>query len=636
MPARQTNITLGTAGHIDHGKTALIKCLTGCDTDRLEAEKQRGMSIELGFAPCAIADLEVGIVDVPGHENFIKTMVAGASGMDGVILVVAADDSVMPQTREHLEILTLLAVRHGLVAVTKIDRVERDHLQIVLSEVREFVKETFLDGTPILPLSNATGEGFGAFYDALAGLVRSMKPKPVDGVFRLPIERAFSLKGYGTVVSGIPVSGSARTGDEIVLLPQNLPGRIKAIQVYNRTSEAARAGQCAALNVRHWDHSLIKRGNVVTVPGYFSPEQWLICELRLLPHDKLFLTNAARIKFHTGTSELPATVYLMQGDRIQAGEQGFVQVKLSIPLIAGPGDRFIIRTLSPVQTVGGGTIIEAVPRRLKRNLPGIHQDLRERAAAVGQDERRVEHCVRKAEALAVTELDLAFCAKVPLNRVRDILAGLIAEDKVVDLAGGLYMHRETRDRTSQRILSSVAEYHRTAPESPGPAFEQLRQACNLDKSLLEGLLIILKQQGKLVERSHRLALPEYRETFSDQDRRLLDAIEALFTEKLFQPPAPEELSNKTGASREKVDRILRILVEHERLVPVAENLLFHRQAVDRARQTLVSFIGEQGKLESVRFKYLLDTTRKFAIPLLDYFDRTGVTVRVGNTRYLRG
>ncbi|MHC4557871.1 MAG: selenocysteine-specific translation elongation factor [Planctomycetota bacterium] len=318
MSAAQTNITLGTAGHIDHGKTALIKCLTGCDTDQLKAEKERGMSIDLGFAPCTVSDLEVGIVDVPGHENFIKTMVAGASGIDGAIFVIAADDGVMPQTREHLDILTLLGIKYGIVALTKVDCVEPSRLRNVTDQVKDFLVGTFLQDAPIIPVSSITGEGFDTFYEALKELVNIIVPKKTDGVFRLPVERTFSVKGYGTVVTGIPVAGSVKIGDEVVLFPHDTRGRIKAIQVYKRNSEVAMVGQCAAVNVPQWDYKAIERGSTVTAGDFFSPQQWYLCKLQVLPHIKSTLKNAVKMKFHTGTSEIIATVFLLQGNRFRS------------------------------------------------------------------------------------------------------------------------------------------------------------------------------------------------------------------------------------------------------------------------------------------------------------------------------
>ncbi len=635
MPADQANITLGTAGHIDHGKTQLIRCLTGCETDRLKEEKERGMSIDLGFAPCTIADAEVGIVDVPGHENFIKTMVAGASGMDGVILVVAADDGVMPQTREHLDILTLLGVRHGIVALTKIDRVEPDLLELVQADVNGFLDGTFLEGAPILPVSNVTGDGFGPFYEALKVLVRSITPRRVDGVFRVPVDRSFSAKGYGTVVAGIPVSGSARVGDEVVLLPQEIGGRIKALQVYGRDADRALAGQCAALNVREWDHRAIQRGHTVTVPGYFSPQEWCVCKLRLLGGDKQSLANGTRVRFHTGTSEMTARIYLFQTDRLAAGDESLVQIRLDQPLLAGPGDPFIVRSLSPVHTIGGGTIIETIPRRLKRNRPEVVRDLTERAQAVATETALVEYCVKTTEGLAVPQADLSQRAKVPRDRLGDILEALIRQEKIIELASGLYVHDETLRDAGERVVNVVSDYHRTSPDSPGMTFEDLLASCDIAKAVLQPLAKRLAEDGRLVERHRRLALPEHRETIGQQGGGLLDAIEALFRERPFHPPDLQEVIEHTQADQEHVERTLKILLEHERLVRVEGGLMFHRDAVDRARQALIDYVHKEGKLESVKFKYLIDTTRKFAIPLLDHFDRTGLTRRVNNTRYLK-
>lgn len=635
MSSEQINITIGTAGHIDHGKTALVKCLTGCDTDRLKAEKERGMSIDLGFAPCTIAGMEAGIVDVPGHEGFVKTMVAGAAGMDAVLLVVAADDGVMPQTREHLDILTLLGVQHGLVALTKIDRVEADFLELVHADLESYLQGTFLENAPILPVSSVTGEGFDGFFTALVELMRAITAKPIDGVFRLPLDRTFSAKGHGTVVAGIPVSGSAHVGDEVVLLPQELSGRIRSIEVYGRASDTVKAGQCAALNVRHWDQHSITRGNTLTVPGFFTPQQWYACSLRLLPHHKTVLKNGANVKFHTGTAEVVASVYSMKETRLKAGDEDVVQIRTSVPVVAGPGDRFILRTMSPVQTVGGGTIIEGLSKRLRRGRPKVYDELKARAEAVQNETRFVEYCVKTAPALAASGDDIAFRAKVPRDRIAGILEGLMGEQKVVALAPTLYIHSETLAAAERRLLQTVGDFHQSSPESPGITSDALRDSLQIDKAVFAGIIARLKGNGRLVEGKGRLAAPEHEATFQQKDAQLVDRIEAIYRECAFCPPGPEELAEKTGADGETIHRIQRILLEHQNLVRVAQGLLFHREAVDNAREILTDFIRKEGKLESVRFKYLLDTTRKFAIPLLDYFDHAGVIRRSGNTRYLK-
>ena len=537
MDAAQKNITLGTAGHIDHGKTALIKCLTGCDTDLLKAEKERGMSIDLGFAPCTVSDLEVGIVDVPGHENFIKTMVAGATGIDGVIFVIAADDGVMPQTREHLDILTLLGVRHGIVALTKVDCVEAVRAEKVTAEVEDFLVGTFLENAPILPVSSITGKGFDTFYEALKELVDAIEPKKTDGVFRLPVERTFSVKGYGTVVTGIPVAGTVKVGDEVVLFPHGTKGRVKAVQVYKRNSDIAMVGQCAALNIPQWDHKNIERGNTVTLAKYFSPEQWYLCRLRVLASVKTPLKTGANVKFHTGTSEVLATVYLLEANRVVGGEDCLIQVRLDRPqrIVAAPGDRFIVRSLSPVQTIGGGTIVEALPARLKRNQPQVLRDAEDRARAVLVERDFVEYCIKTAEAFAVNEGELSVRAKMLPGALKDILSELTGEGKVVNLDSKLFIHSDTARDVQQKLIDIVGNFHRSKPESPGLSVEQLYDASQLRKDVFDGIVKLLSSQGRLVERKHRLALPEHREMFSDDEQELLRSVESLFKTRPFKP-----------------------------------------------------------------------------------------------------
>lgn len=633
--SEQINITLGTAGHIDHGKTALVKCLTGCDTDRLKEEKERGMSIELGFAPCVVGDLQVGIVDVPGHENFIKTMVAGASGIDAVMLVVAADDGVMPQTREHMDILTLLGVRWGLIVLTKIDRVDAEQVELVKAEVRGYLAETFLANAPILPVSNVTFDGLGELHEALGRMVRATRPRRTDGVFRLPVERTFTAKGYGTVVCGIPVSGQAVVGDEVVLLPHNVRGRVKTIQVYKRPGEVVLAGQCTAMNIPQLDRSTIERGHVIAAPGYFEARTWCVGLLRLLPHEGVAIKGGTRLKLHTGTSELLAAAYPLEATAVEAGQEALVQFRLEAPLVAGPGDRFIVRSLTPVRTIGGGVLIDTLAQRLKRNRPPTAVELRERVGAVGDDEALVECRVRWAAGLAVGEKELAAEVKLPPARVRTIVAELVRAGKLLAFGSAGWIHAETARTAGERVLEKVGEYHRQSPESPGATFEELRTSIGFSKEVLEGLTGLLKGQGRLVQRNQRWALPAHRETLAGADQKLFEAIDAMFRGRPFNPPEEDEVVAGTGATRADVRRVTKILLEHERLVRVPEELLFHREAVEKARAILVGELKSAGRLESVRWKYLLDTTRKYAIPLLDYFDRIGVTRRLNNTRYLR-
>ncbi len=635
MSCSRINITLGTAGHIDHGKTALVKLLTGCDTDRLKAEKERGISIDLGFAPCKIADLEVGIVDVPGHENFIKTMVAGAAGMDAVMLVVAADDGVMPQTREHMEILTLLGVGRGVVALTKIDRVDEEHQALALEETKAFLRGTFLEDAPVCPVSSVTAEGFDGFFTTLRGLLDSLRPKSLDGVFRLPVDRAFSARGYGTIVAGIPLAGSAHIDDELLLLPEGLTSRIRQIEVYGRGADTVKAGQCAAINVRHWDARAIRRGHVVTVPGYFQPEEWFVGTLRLLRQANSGIKSGMGIKLHTGTSEVAAKVYPLEGNRVAAGEERLVQFHAAKPLIAGPGDHYIVRSLSPATTIGGGVLVEAVSRKLKRNRPGLVEELRRKAGTISDPRGFLECELRTAPNAAASEEYLAKRTKMRHERARELLDRFVDEGRALALSAGSYIHRDTAEEVGDAVLELLRKFHENAPESPGIPLERLRRDSRFDYAVLDSLVSLMKRDGRLVEQDGRLALAGHRPTFQDEDAAALARIEGLFLHGAYHPPSLEEVERATGISDERLDKLVGILQEHKRLVRVEGGILFHVEAVDRARAVLVDYLQREGRLESVKFKYLLETTRKYAIPLLDYFDQIGVTRRVGNTRFLR-
>jgi len=635
MAANQINVTLGTAGHIDHGKTALIRLLTGCETDRLKEEKERGMSIELGFAPCQIAGVEIGIVDVPGHENFVKTMVAGATGIDGVILVIAADDGIMPQTLEHLQILTLLGIEHGVVALTKIDRANTERRERVRADIENLLLGTFLEGAPILPISNITGEGFDGFYYGLTDLIHSITPKRTDGLFRMPVERAFSVKGYGTVVSGIPVSGSAKVGDELELLPQRIMGRIRGIEAYGKTSDTVMAGQCAALQFRHWDHNVIERGNSLAVPGTFAPQEWLLVQFRMLSTAGLALDSGARVKFHTGTCDVLARVYPLEGLRMEAGGEYAAQIHVDAPVVVAPRDRFVMRALSPVTTVGGGIVVEAMPKRLKRNRPGVREEVAERAKAILDEKAFAEYAVRNAEGAAATQDEIAFRTKIPSKRLETILAELAAQGTISRVPGGQFMHRQRASQLEAAILAALDAFHREEPASVGITAESLHEMTAIEKDLLTGFLDRMKAAGAVALRNGLYALPSHRAAMSDAAQEAAVRVEALFKTRAFAPPEVGDMAAAAGVQPKAAETAMKTLIEHGALIKIAPDMYFHKSAVELARERITKHIEEKGSLPSVDFKYLINTTRKYAIPLLDYFDKIGVTLRIGNTRYLK-
>ncbi|MFZ5832225.1 MAG: SelB C-terminal domain-containing protein, partial [Planctomycetota bacterium] len=446
--------------------------------------------------------------------------------------------------------------------------------------------------------------------------------------------KAFTVQGYGTVVTGIPLSGQARIGDEIELLPHGLMGRIKRIEVYGRASDTVLAGQCAAVNVGHWDRREIGRGDVIAVPGYFAPEEWYVCRLKVLPRERIALKSGGAVKFHTGTSETPATIYPLDQPAISAAGDYFAQFRMERPVVAGPGDHFIIRSLSPLLTVGGGVILEATPQRLKRGRPNLIEGMCERLAVVGDDCALVELCVRRAPDHAAAEPDIAQRCKVTRGRLRQILDALMGEGRLLPLPGGQYLHRQTSEELAARITEELSTFHQQSPQSPGAPPDDLRKRVELGPGVFQAAVDCAGAQGALIEQHGRLALPTHLPTIDDKDARAVSAVETLLLERLFSPPDVKELSSQTELPPAAVERALSILGEHGQLIPI-EGLFFHRDAVTKARQILIENLQREGRLESVQFKYLLDTTRKYALPLLDYFDRVGLTRRVGNTRTLR-
>jgi len=548
---------------------------------------------------------------------------------------VAADDGVMPQTREHLDILTLLGIRHGIVALTKIDRVQSDELTLARQQVQEFLQGTVLEDAPILPLSSITGHGFDDVLEALKELVAQISTRRVDGLFRLPIDRAFSARGYGSVIAGIPVSGSIHCGDEIVLLPQGQTGRIKTIQVYSQDSDTAQAGQCAALNIPQFDHKTIKRGHTLTVKQYFKPSLWFLAELTLLPYEKFFLKNAQHVKFHSGTSQVDATIYLMQGDKLQRGQQDLVQIRLNDSLVAGPKDRFIIRTISPAVTIGGGMIVEAINKKLKRSDPAIVQDARQRADAVKTDKEFLAYCIKNAPEHIANTQRLAHRTKIAPALIPPLLEELLRQSDIIKLQEDQYLHTQTVKDIEAQLLTSVGQFHQQTPQSPGIPKEELARTLALTEKLLDRIVSGLKAQGKIIETNQRLALPDHQSDIPPELRNLLEKVEKPFRNQLFDPPAIADLAQSLQIDPTQLHQLVNLLTEHGRLVPVTENLFFHADAVELGRQKLIEYLTKEKKLESVKFKYLIDTTRKFALPLLDYYDRIGLTRRVGYTRFLQ-
>jgi selenocysteine-specific elongation factor len=519
--------------------------------------------------------------------------------------------------------------------LTKIDKVPPAHVEAVTQEVKDYLQGTFLRDAPIYPYSNITGQGFGEFYEGLLDLVQRLVPKHTDGIFRLPVERTFSVKGYGTITSGIPVSGSARLGDAVVVYPSAMPGRIKAIQVYSTQSEQVMCGQCAAINVPQWDSSQISRGEVITVEGWFAPSEWYLCRLDVLALEGFSLKHGSSVKFHTGTSETTAVVYLLEGDRAHRGERALAQVHLHRPIVAGPSDRFILRSLSPVQTIGGGIIVEALEGKLRRSRPEVVEDAKQRAAAIQDDSAFAEYVIRTAPNHAITIKAVAQRTKKTIAGSEKIVESMIQSGAILALEQGLFIHSKTMDRLKQQVLDRVSQYHKQDPASAGMESESCQTECAMPKPVFQQLLKDLMAGNKVRIQEGRVSLAGHSASFDPAKQKRLQQVEALFQQRPFNPPEKAEIMDSCKLGAKETDESLRLLMEHGRLVRIARDVYFHADALDKARQAVIAHLKKENRLESVQFKYLIDATRKYALPLLDYLDRIGVTKRApDNTRFL--
>jgi selenocysteine-specific elongation factor len=617
------NIIVGTAGHIDHGKTALVKALTGIDADRLEEEKRRGITIDLGFAHLQLTPaLRLGFVDVPGHERFVKNMLAGVGGIDLVLFVIAADESIKPQTREHFEICRLLGIRRGVIALTKADLAEPELLELARLEAEELVAGSFLEGAPAVAVSSVTGAGLDELRNALARAAAEVPEKNASGYFRLPIDRAFSVKGFGTVITGTLVSGSVSKEQEVELYPTSRRLRVRGVEVHGAPAERATAGQRTALNLTDIEPGELARGDVLSEPGLFRAVKRIDCRLDLLASAKT-LKNRAPVHFHSGTAEIEAEVRLSGGTVLKPGATSYAQFLLREPALLWPGDRFIIRMFSPVVTIGGGVVLDNGERRYRavEDMAGRLARL-ERADAAG----RIALLVKEAGAgLGLPEL-------VARTGIREAGIATAARDAgLVELQQPQrwYTDRAWFQQTRDRLVQAVHAFHREKPLAPGIARQDLRsrELGGVPLFLLDALLADAKElvvEGETVRsRSHRLVLQE-------DEAAARTAIERAFEHAgLAAPPVPEVLA-QSGVEPARARSLLQILLRERQLVRVSDDLVIHRSAIENLRRMMAA--RKSARFNVSAFKEWTGVSRKYAIPLLEYLDREHVTRREGDER----
>lgn len=630
-----------TAGHVDHGKTRLVGLLTGCQTDRLKTEQERGLTIELGFAPCYLGgDTAVGIVDVPGHEKFVKNMVAGVSGIGMALLVVAADDGIMPQTVEHFQILDLLGVREGMVALTKTDLVAPERVEARRREIREFLHGTWLGDAPICPVSAETFEGYAEFYDTLVKKIEVLARRPRPGVFRMPVERTFNRPGFGVVITGIPVEGKVRVGDRLELAPTGETGRVRGIQRFLRDTDEGAWGQCLAINAPDLAKNEVRRGQVLAAPGMLRGARIFHLDMQTVAPLERPLENAEQVKLHTGTSEEPGTLYLLDGKTLEGAQRGFATVVLHEDLAAAPFDRFIVRRASPAATVAGGRIAAVTlgsrrPRRAKvlERLEAFRLafDDVDPSSQEGVT-RRVGFALDWDAPQGASRGDLSRATLLDAESVGRALHALEAAGRVVALSEDCYIAPHIYEAVRTRVEDRVVRAEKAG--TLNLTTRDLRGEDSWPAPLWGRVVEDLIGAGKVTRRGDRYLVRGAVAEMPDADRDLMERIAALYLETAFQSPRPDEVPAKLGASSRDVDRLMRHLFTEGRLIRLDKNVALHYDVYRRAQELLVREIQEHGVVRSGEFKNLLGTSRKYAINLLDFMDARHITVRDGNDRKL--
>lgn len=633
------HIIVGTAGHIDHGKTALVKALTGVDTDRLKEEKERGITIELGFASLELpGGITLGIVDMPGHEKFIDHMVAGASGIDLVLLVVAADEGVMPQTREHLDICTLLGIRTGVVALTKVDLVDPEMEELAREDVKGLLQGTFLEDSPIISFSAVTGRGTQDLVAAIETAAARAQEKRSEGFPRLPVDRVFTMKGFGTVLTGTLLSGTLRVGDTVEILPGGHRAKIRGIQTHNRPVEESRAGRRTAVNLQGIEKAMVRRGDVLVEPGLLRPSFMLYAYLESVPHLQKPLADRARLMFHWGTTKVYCRIVLIGPSSVPPGDGAMVQLRLEKPVFPVFGDRFIVRDFSTNRTVGGGLILDPHAPKYKKKAEAEILPWLERLRN-GRLEDCLLYFVWKQGSMGAPIKELAAVTNLPLSETRNALSRLVEKGDlvVVDPEEARFVTAGRSKEVCEAILCELSTYHREHRSQTGPLKEELRARLpeRISEKLYHHSLATLAARGDIVVEREKIRLASHAVSLDAESLETEERVADRLKTAGLQPPSFKELCEQLHCKAQTLRPVLEHMAETGKAVKVSEDLFFHPEEIERLTRDLVRHLKERGLIETQEFKVLSGTTRKYTIPLLEYFDRVRITLRVGEHRVLR-
>ncbi len=635
------SIIIGTAGHIDHGKSALVRSLTGTDPDRLPEEKRRGITIDLGFADLALGDIRIGFVDVPGHERFIKNMLAGAHGIDVVALVIAADEGVMPQTREHFDICRLLGIRNGLVVITKSDLAEPELVELVRDEAEELVKGSFLEEAPIVSVSAKTGAGLSELKLVLKQIAARVPERSSDQVPRLPVDRVFTMKGFGAVITGTLVAGELREGDELELLPSALRTRARGLQVHGQTVAKALAGQRTAVNLGGVDVSAIQRGMVLAPIGRLRPTQVLDVRLEVLPDAPRPLRSRARVRLHIHASEVLGRVrVLKQSGTIEPGKSGFAQLRLEVPIVAIAGERFVLRSYSPLQTIAGGQVLEPFAGKHRgSDFAQIKERLETLGAADGP--ARLAVYLVSAGAAGQRRSDIAARTGWTDQVLAGVIGSAVERNAVIDCEGVL-VSAEAFESLNSAAVAEIKRHHQREPLARGLARETLRERCftRAQPEVFKAVLGRMEQARKIVTEKDVVRSTDHSLEVKGADAELRQRIAQIYIGAALEPPTLEEALQQAGVAKDRTvygRKVLQLLIDSGDVVRIQGDLLFARTALENLKRELRNYgdANEPARAINVAtFKELAGVSRKYAIPLLEHLDRERVTRRNGDQRII--
>lgn len=629
------HVIIGTAGHVDHGKTCLIKALTEIDTDRLKEEKKRGITIELGFAYLDLANGQrVGIVDVPGHEKFVRNMLAGAGGMDLCMLVVAADEGIMPQTVEHLDILSILGIKKGVIVITKTDLVEPEFVDLVAEDVAELVEGTFLENTPIVPVSVYKEEGLEQLKQVLTELCVSLPERSEAGYFRLPIDRVFTLKGFGTIVTGTLMEGKLKKDQNIVLYPENEPVKVRSLQVHSKDAEAAWAGQRVAVNVPDRKKEEILRGDVLATADSLYPTMMVDVKLEVLKHTERTIKHGSRVHIYHGTKELLGKVSLMNCDELKAGDSGYAQLRLEEKTVVRKGDHFVLRFYSPVETIGGGVVLDACPKKHRKNDRKAYKafEIKEN----GTEEQKIELAYREHQGEFYSLKALMNKSAFDRSQVRNIVKKLAETGKLIPLSDEIYIHEEEMKLYEKRVVQFLDQFHKEYPLKEGMGLEEARNKLEIQENvkITDTILDILKKNRVIKEENGTISRYRFQVVVKEDEDAMIREITEQYLNFGFAP-LTTDFYLKEHQKQRKFKAVFTSLLNKKILIRLDEQYCIHREYYEKAKEAFKEMAAKSEVIVLGNYRDYLECSRKVAVALLEHFDKNGFTRKTEEGRVLK-